>query len=509
MASGGDREVAFGRRAARPATTETLLPKGRSETAKFGRRAMKDTGLSSVRPPVPYSNRLSGFAGGLLKRDAEGYQSDEDDTPSVFRRSTNARAPRLGMAQAPVSERIGSALSTELRRLVFRDAPGYPSGWRQGFCFGDCGVPYCLVQARGGPCGVLAAVMAFMLKLMREEFPAGDGELGIGSPSDRVLSSRGTTPPPNAADDRRALLAGAMADILCGIAEASTGVVHLVHDLRSIERPQRASVSTLTGKAEVITALEASTLYEQYTRDTGLISFVYSSLLTRGLDSVREDTDDPERVTMLGDHGYGNWDQLFNPSPEDGSSSLLAKSSSNNATVLTLLLTTLSGIEPRRLQAKSLITTRVGSPRYCTQELVNLLLVGEAASNTFDGHRDLDGLTLRGIQATSCPIGLLSLYEHFKCLEVGDKLKHPTAGIWLVCAESHYSLLYAVGPDVDGDVVELRYFDQLMADEGEYRITLRRPSRGTVEPPRGMIEQCLRTRWQHHDILWNGRDPVL
>ncbi|KAF4755204.1 hypothetical protein FOZ62_026372 [Perkinsus olseni] len=451
MASGSNREVAFGRRTARPATTETLLPKGRSETAKFGRRAMKDAGLSSVRPPVPYSNRLSGFAGGLLKRDAEGCQSDdEDDTPSVFRRATNPRAPRLGTAQDPISERIGSALSTELRRLVFGDAPGYPSGWRQGFCFADCGAPYCLVQARGGPCGVLAAVMAFMLKLMREEFPAGDGGLAtIASPSDRVLSSRGTTPPPSAVDDRRTLLAGAMADILWGIAESSTGVVYLVHNLRSIERPQRASVSTLTGKAEVITALEASTLYEQYSRDTGLISFVYSALLTRGLDSVREDTDDPERVTMLGDHGY------------------------------------------------------------CTQELVNLLLVGRAASNTFDGYRDLDGLTLRGIQAASCPIGLLSLYEHFKCLEVGEKLKHPTAGIWLVCAESHYSLLYAIGPNVDSDVVELRYFDQLMADEGEYRITLRRPSRGTVEPPRGMIEQCLRTRWQHHDISWNGRDPVL
>ncbi|KAF4680081.1 hypothetical protein FOZ63_011932, partial [Perkinsus olseni] len=288
MASGSDREVAFGRRAARPATTETLLPKGRSETAKFGRRAMNATSLSSVRPPVPYSNRLSGFAGGLLKRDAEGDQSDEDDTPSVFRRPCHQTAPRLGTAQAPASERIGSALSTELRRLVFGDAPGYPSGWRQGFCFADCGVPYCLVQARGGPCGVLAAVMAFMLKLMREEFPAGDG----------------TTPCPSAADDRRALLAGAMADILWGIAEASTGVVYLVHNLESIERPQRASVSTLTGKADVIANLEASTLYEQYTRDTGLISFVYSALLTRGLDSAREDTDDPGGVTMLGDHGY-------------------------------------------------------------------------------------------------------------------------------------------------------------------------------------------------------------
>lgn len=145
--------------------------------------------------------------------------------------------------------------------------------------------------------------------------------------------------------------------------------------------------------------------------------------------------------------------------------------------------------------------------RYCTQELVNLLLVGRAVSNTFDGQRDLDGLTLRGVDASvSCPIGLLSLYEHFECMQVGDRLKHPTAGIWLVCAESHYSLLYADGPS-DDDVVELRYIDQLMADEGEYHITLRRSNR--VSPAKGMIEQCIRTRWQHYDISWNGRDPIL
>ncbi|EQC25547.1 hypothetical protein, variant [Saprolegnia diclina VS20] len=42
--------------------------------------------------------------------------------------------------------------------------------------------------------------------------------------------------------------------------------------------------------------------------------------------------------------------------------------------------------------------TLVGAHDYCTQELVNLLLVGYACSNVFDGTQDLgDGLTLRGI----------------------------------------------------------------------------------------------------------------
>ena len=66
--------------------------------------------------------------------------------------------------------------------------------------------------------------------------------------------------------------------------------------------------------------------------------------------------------------------------------------------------------------------TVIGRHGYCTQELVNLLLTGSAASNVFNGTVRLgdgaDVTVLRGVQQRS-EIGLLSLFEHYKSCEVG------------------------------------------------------------------------------------------
>jgi hypothetical protein len=66
--------------------------------------------------------------------------------------------------------------------------------------------------------------------------------------------------------------------------------------------------------------------------------------------------------------------------------------------------------------------TLMGRHGYCTQELVNLLLTGEAVSNVFNDVKELDSGTgdvmlLRGISARS-DIGLLSLFEHYRSCEV-------------------------------------------------------------------------------------------
>ena len=57
------------------------------------------------------------------------------------------------------------------------------------------------------------------------------------------------------------------------------------------------------------------------------------------------------------------------------------------------------------------------------QELVNLLLTGEAVSNVFNDVMELDSgtgdcMVLRGISARS-DIGLLSLFEHYGSCQVG------------------------------------------------------------------------------------------
>ena len=55
---------------------------------------------------------------------------------------------------------------------------------------------------------------------------------------------------------------------------------------------------------------------------------------------------------------------------------------------------------------------------YCSQDLVNLLLTGRAATNCFDGSQDVAGKLCRGVQQQS-QLGLLSLFEWFGYIQVG------------------------------------------------------------------------------------------
>lgn len=252
----------------RPGSTENTLPRARS--AQFGRRAVKGTIESSEAKPVLYSEGLRGYTGRLWRRENAGNESAEDNPSLRLYQSGKLRAPTVAMPGKSRLARISDAVAADLRRLVFGgDSHVCPSGWHQGFILADCDVPYCLVQGQGGPCGVLAAVMAYMLKAMREKFPTAPHG-GLPHVLGVLKASRGTMPPIIKAD-RRALLVEAIADILWRIAEASPShTVHLVCDLRSPERPHNGLMSTLTSKADVISALQCTTLYEEYIRGSSI-----------------------------------------------------------------------------------------------------------------------------------------------------------------------------------------------------------------------------------------------
>lgn len=80
---------------------------------------------------------------------------------------------------------------------------------------------------------------------------------------------------------------------------------------------------------------------------------------------------------------------------------------------------------------------------YASQELINTMLVGRAATNVHDGDKDVgDGFILKGINRQS-EIGFLTLFEHHGYFEVGSYLKKPVVPIWIVCSESHYSILFS------------------------------------------------------------------
>ncbi|XP_049654671.1 probable ubiquitin carboxyl-terminal hydrolase MINDY-4 isoform X3 [Accipiter gentilis] len=163
----------------------------------------------------------------------------------------------------------------------------------------------------------------------------------------------------------------------------------------------------------------------------------------------------------------------------------------------------------------------IGSHGYCTQELVNLLLTGKAVSNVFNNVIELDSgngniTILKGITSRS-DIGLLSLFEHYDVCQVGCYLKTPKYPIWLVCSESHFSVLFCLEKDLLGDWkterrFDLYYYDGLANQEEEIRLTVDTTQMCTEDKENDLtppLEHCIRTKWQGAVIDWNGTEPIL
>lgn len=88
----------------------------------------------------------------------------------------------------------------------------------------------------------------------------------------------------------------------------------------------------------------------------------------------------------------------------------------------------------------------------------------------------LPQLTLRGVHQRSS-IGLLSLFEHYGSCEVGSYLKMPEFPIWLVYAESHFSVLFSeqlalVDKTTWEDKFDVHYYDQLAQMPNPYILTI-------------------------------------
>lgn len=109
----------------------------------------------------------------------------------------------------------------------------------------------------------------------------------------------------------------------------------------------------------------------------------------------------------------------------------------------TLVYTTLDMDDPN-----TTITSQFG---HSSQELMNLLLTGQAVSNVFDNSMVLsEDLTCKGIQSRPA-VGYLSMLESLRYCEVGGYYKSPLFPIWVVGSTSHFSVLF-------GDEVRHIYF---------------------------------------------------
>ena len=323
----------------------------------------------------------------------------------------------------------------------------------QNFAFTtNPGLEYGLVQKEGGSCGVMAVVQAFVVKHL----------LANGRFAPDAM--------PNAADQKSALVL-ALAEILWLAGDKKVARIALpgkmgnrggVAGYKADGITERLSITEFVEYDDMVAYLRKHT--NDFMSDTrpSCITFVYSAILTRGIAKVRSDMDDPKRGRLMGAHGY------------------------------------------------------------CTQELCNLLMTGRAKSNVFNGEKRLgegegegpDVMVLGGIES-QCEIGMLSLFEHYKSLEVGSHMKNPTCPIWVIFSQSHYSLMFSFAKthqdtwDAEFDVY---YYDQLANQNDIYRITIDPKSTDPIpdedEVLVSEIEHCLRTRWNGAGVDWNGKDGV-
>ncbi|XP_074755932.1 putative ubiquitin carboxyl-terminal hydrolase MINDY-4 isoform X2 [Athene noctua] len=355
---------------------------------------------------------------------------DEETTGEV---SKNVDLATLYMLQV-VSKAIDISLAKELKNLLFGSSLCcFSEEWKiQSFTFNNIPqLKYGIVQKKGGPCGVLAAVQACVLQQL------------IFADSNRNKDTRCLQP---SEVHRTECLTMAIAGILWRAGGNEKAIVAL---------PSGRQQFTPIGKYKADGILETFEI-----GPCGCILLTVSVILSRSINLVRNDFD-----------------------------------------VLTNRL--------------------IGSHGYCTQELVNLLLTGKAVSNVFNNVIELDSgngniTILKGITSRS-DIGLLSLFEHYDVCQVGCYLKTPKYPIWLVCSESHFSVLFCLEKDLLGDwkterKFDLYYYDGLANQEEEIRLTVDTTQMCTEDKENDLtppLEHCIRTKWEGAVIDWNGTEPIL
>jgi hypothetical protein len=353
-----------------------------------------------------------------------------------------------------------------------------------------------LVQLEGGPCGVLAVVIA-QLAIELGYRPAAaaaagdDADTAAGGADAAASQQTGTGNIDRGPRWFQRALGGAIAEILCRAAPDGESV-QLAVPSDAFDPATLAGVRLIEarGRADAARAVEANlAAFTSTSGGTGGIPLlIASAVMSRGGPAmVSSDFDQLSEASLIGRHGY------------------------------------------------------------CTQELVNLLLTGRATSNVFDGSRELDdgAVHLLGVLPRRCDAGYLTLYEHYGSMEVGDRLKTPRFPVWVVCAESHFSVLLAsttpgsAWPAVSAEdwggppnskiredrrlspTLTFDYYDQLArppvgegvvltvtrngAQTASSRYTEEASDAARLVPP---INHVIGTRWRGADIQWSC-DPHL
>ena len=305
---------------------------------------------------------------------------------------------RLDAATAQEADAGGPALS----RLIFGDtpAPEVTRQWRtQGFQLADVDVsdapgvtPFGagLAQINGGPCAVLAAAQAFMLRrLLFSGDPPGAQPSPQPSWLEEAADGDGSLLP-SEAEAGEALLRG-LADIFISCATTPSAAT-----------TAEAAPAPAAGTVEVVLAVPTAAML-----DDGIMGAPSPELLHALVANALRPTSWAETLEALRSRRQGLQSPL-------GALAIL---------VSALLTRGVGRFSAERDDASQpLLDAQFG---HCAQEVLNLLLLGCGVSNVFDGARDLGGgFMLRGVPHQPS-VGLLSELEALRYLQVPPAARSP------------------------------------------------------------------------------------
>ena len=353
-------------------------------------------GLSSSPPPMPP-------AGDYSDADAGG--------PSLA---------RLVFGDRPSAEvlRQWKSQGVNLANVDLSEAPGITP-----FSAG-------LAQEHGGPCAILAAAQAFMLRRLLFD-PSPSAPQPTPAWLEDASSADDAALLPSDVQATEALLRG-LADVLCSCATAPA--------MTASDTAAADGVAAVGSEAAALSSAPSVSLAEscvvlvvptaQQLSDGTLMSATAEQLLASLVSGAARPVGWQATLEALRSRHEG----LASPL---GALSLLLSA------LLTRTVPRFS--EERDDPSQPLLDPQFG---HCSQEILNLLLLGVGTSNVFDGAKDLGGgFVLRGVPRRP-PVGLLSQLEALRYLQVGAYFKAPIHPIWVVASESHYSLLFALSDSV-------------------------------------------------------------
>ena len=159
-------------------------------------------------------------------------------------------------------------------------------------------MPFGLVQDRGGPCGVLATVQAYLVKALM--FGTDLARLDNVGRLDQPLPQVHTA------------LAAAIADIIHKCADGGKMVVafpvaksflQTIGKFRTDGVTERLVIHRFERRAEVFSFLLDNMSFFAGADSPAVICLVYSALLTRGVKVARNDMDCPG-TSLIAAHGY-------------------------------------------------------------------------------------------------------------------------------------------------------------------------------------------------------------